>query len=69
MSDRATIAKLGNVSEVFKAATLLHRLGLSHESPADMVKRYIDANADITDYVSRNPYPESSESEETKHGD
>jgi hypothetical protein len=54
-NDVATAAKLANVMEVFKAASLLHQLGLQTESPADTLKRYIAANPDINDFVSRHP--------------
>jgi hypothetical protein len=52
MSTVQVITKLATMTDIFKAATLLHKLGLVDEAPHTFVKRYVEANPDINEALS-----------------
>jgi hypothetical protein len=45
--------KIATIPEILKAAGLLHKLGLQTELPNETVKRYVLANPDINEAISR----------------
>jgi flagellar biosynthesis/type III secretory pathway ATPase len=50
---KTAIAKMAVLPEILKAATLLHELGLQAEQPNETVKRYINANPEINQFLKQ----------------
>lgn len=53
MSVAQVMTKMATMADILKAATLLHKLGLVGEEPHTFVKRYVQANPDINEALSK----------------
>jgi hypothetical protein len=47
------LTKIAMLPRILEAATLLHELGLLEEQPNESVKRYVQANPDINQYITK----------------
>lgn len=53
MNTSVILTKIATLPKILEAATLLYELGLSQEQPNQVVNRYVLANPDINEFLSK----------------